>query len=247
MEKSKIEQFLSTQEHFYYDLFSNVGFGYSDEGGDVGRYTTKNGYGYGGGVGTMSGTGYGGGYRSLKGDGDGQGHSHGRGYFEGYGYGFDKILGFGNIASFCGQKVYIIDGIETIIQSVHGNYAKGFILLDDFTLEKTYIAKGGCFFAHGNTLREATKALQDKIMLDMDIKEKQDEFKRKFNKNESYSGEEFFEWHHLLTGSCLQGREAFVKTKGLDLKAKYTVKDFLKIVEGAYGWNSIKDLKEFYD
>ena len=219
MEKSKIEQFLS-KEDGYGDCFDDI---------DI----------YGSGYGCRSYNDDG----SDDGSGDGSGDDSGYGIDDGSGYG----IAFGIIASFCGQKVYNIDTIKTIIQSVHGNYAKGFILNSDFTFKKTYIAKGFGWFAHGSTLREANKALQDKIMADMDIEEKQEEFKRKFNKDAAYSGEEFFEWHHLLTGSCLQGRETFVKENGLDLKAKYTVKDFLKIVEGAYGWNSIKDLKEFYD
>lgn len=235
METSRIEQFFSTQEHF------DNGYGYTNDSAQGDGYGYTNDYGYTNGYGCISG------YGTTKGDGEGRGHSHGQGYFEGDGHGFETLFGFGGIASFCGQKVYDIDRVSTIIQSVHGNYAKGFILNSDFTFKKTYIAKGYGYFAHGSTLRAAFKALQDKIESNMSIEEKQEEFKQKFNKSDSYSGEEFFEWHHLLTGSCLQGREAFVKTKGLDLKAKYTVKDFLKIVEGAYGWNSIKDLKEFYD
>lgn len=233
MEKSKIEQFANDKQCYVAGMGYSSGFGYSSNDGSGAGFASGSGFDTG--IGCASGIG------NLIENGDDVGLANGDGH------GFETLFGFGGIASFCGQKVYNIDTIATIIQSVHGNYAKGFILNSDFTLKKTYIAKGFGWFAHGSTLREAHEYLDYKIETYMSIEEKQDEFKRKFNKNDSYTGEEFFEWHHLLTGSCLLGRETFVKAKGLDLKAKYTVKDFLKIVEGAYGWNSIKDLKEFYD
>lgn len=232
MEKSKIEQFANDKQCYVAGMGYSSGFGYSSNDGSGAGFASGSGFDTG--IGCASGIG------NLIENGDDVGLANGDGHQNGSGYGF-------GIASFCGQKVYNIDTIATIIQSVHGNYAKGFILNSDFTLKKTYIAKGFGWFAHGSTLREAHEYLEYKIETYMSIEEKQDEFKRKFNKNDSYSGEEFFEWHHLLTGSCLLGRETFVKAKGLDLKAKYTVNEFLKIVEGAYGWDSIEGLKEFYD
>lgn len=69
-------------------------------------------------------------------------------------------------------------------------------------------------------------------------------FISKFNLDKKYPGTDFFEWHHYLTGSCLMGREAFVKNHGLDLQAKYTVKEFIDICENDYGGEIIKQLKE---
>ena len=44
------------------------------------------------------------------------------------------------IKTFNGDKVYIIDGIPTIIKHVHGNVAKEYILNDDLTLTETFVA-----------------------------------------------------------------------------------------------------------
>lgn len=88
--------------------------------------------------------------------------------------------------------------------------------------------------------------LNEKIFNDMDIDKKIEIFKGKFNKTDKYKGTEFFEWHHNLTGSCLQGRNLFVKNKGINLNDKYTVLEFLNIVKGSYGWGALKNLEDYY-
>ena len=102
--------------------------------------------------GSGSGYGYGDGYGSGYGDGDGSGD--GSGYGDGYGDG---------IKTFNGDKVYIIDDIPTIIKHIHDNVAKGYILNDDFTLTKTFVAKENGKFAHGETLHDAFASLQEKL------------------------------------------------------------------------------------
>ena len=115
---------------------------------------------------------------------------------------------------------------------------------DDLSLDPCYIVKGNGFFAHGKTLEEARTALQDKIFSNMDTDEAIDMFLDTFEKGKAYKGTQFFEWHHYLTGSCLMGRESFVKNKNLDLNELYTVEDFIEICEDAYGGEIIKELKE---
>ena len=181
------------------------------------------GYGYG------SGSGYGDGY----GDGDGDG--------SGYGYGYGSGDGIGQ---FEGKTVFSIDGVQTIITHVNGAFAHGFILNSDFTLTPCYVAKGNGYFAHGKDLKEARAALHSKIFENMDSDEAIERFMEKFKKGEKYKGTEFFEWHHYLTGSCLMGRESFVKNKGLDLEESYTVDEFIEICENDYGSEIIKQLKE---
>ena len=109
------------------------------------------------------------------------------------------------------------------------------------------IAKGNGYFAHGKTLKEARESLMAKIFENMDSDEAISEFINKFEKNKAYPGTDFFEWHHYLTGSCLMGRESFVKNHGLDLNRHYTVKEFINICENDYGGEIIKKLKEFYE
>ena len=188
---------------------------------------------------------------SGEGFGRGEGYGYGEGYDFGYGDGDGRGYGEGcgdgrGIKYFNKERVWQIDSMPTIIKQIHGNIAKGFILNQDFTLEKTYIAKGHNYFAHGTTIQEAIQILEEKIFDAMDIEEKIIEFKNKFDRNKKYSGHEFFTWHHNLTGSCLQGRNSFVENNNIDLDKMYSVSEFLQIVKGAYGWGALKQLEEDY-
>lgn len=61
-----------------------------------------------------------------------------------------------------------------------------------------------------------------------------------------HKGKEFYDWHHILTGSCRMGRDEFCKAHNVDLTKKYTVKYFLEITENSYGSNIIKQVRESY-
>ena len=98
-------------------------------------------------------------------------------------------------------------------------------------------------FAHGATLHQAVDALNGKIQESMTIEERIKLFCNTFKKGEKYKGTQFFDWHNRLTGSCLFGRNQFVRNKGLDLEATYTVDEFIKIVEFDFGSEIIKALK----
>ena len=158
-------------------------------------------------------------------------------------YGYGDGSGYKKIN---GHTIYQIDSINTLITSVHKNIAKGFIFKRNLTLTPTYVVKGSNKFAHGGTLKEAFEALEAKIYEDLDHDEAIRLFKEKFNNKDSYSGHDFFKWHHIVTGSCLQGRNEFISDGGYSLDDKYTVKQFLQIVKGAYGWYMLKELEEDY-
>ena len=214
------------------------GSGYGDRSG------RGSGYGYGDGSGSGSGFGYGDGHGFGYDDGYGDGSGRGRG--SGYGDGHGRGHGDG-LKSFNNMDVYVLDSVRTIITHIKETFAKGFILNSDFTLSPCFIAKGNGYFAHGKTLKEARESLMSKIFENMDSDEAISEFANKFEKNKAYPGTDFFEWHHYLTGSCLMGRESFVKNHGLDLNRHYTVKEFINICENDYGGEIIKKLKEFYE
>jgi len=95
-------------------------------------------------------------------------------------------------------------------------------------------------------LREAQAALGEKLFKDMPVEDRIIEFMKRFELDKKYPAKEFFEWHNKLTGSCLQGREAFVKSNNIDLSAEFTPMAFIKICENAYGGEIIKQLREEY-
>ena len=172
--------------------------------------------------------------------------SSGSGYGDGYGYGYGYGSGDG-IAELNGQKVYRIDDTPTIITSVHNNVAKGYILQSDLSLTLCYVVKGNNCFAHGDTLREAMAALTDKMFDGRPEEERIEAFiKAHPDKDKAYPNKDLFDWHHRLTGSCMAGRNAFVKDRGLTLDGETTVTDFIKLTENSYGGSTIKKLHKAY-
>ena len=129
---------------------------------------------------------------------------------------------------------------------MRGNIAKGRILLGDMTTQECYVVKSSGTFAHGDTLRNAMYALNDKLFDDMPEDDRIQAFVDAHKGGEKYSNRDFFDWHHKLTGSCEAGRKAFALNHGVDLDGDMTVTDFIALTENDYGGSTIKKLKEFY-
>ncbi len=224
--KTAADRFAEAVDSIGYGSGSGDGYGY----GSGSDYVSGSGYGYGSGCGPGYGYGYGDGFDS--GDGDG------------YGYGYDN-----GVVSFCGQKIYQIDDVPTLIDHVHGNAAKGRILRDDLSTEDCYIAKQGSLFAHGKTLRAATDALRDKLFEDMPEEERIAEFVKAHEWGKQYPSADYYDWHHRLTGSCDMGRSEFAKRHGYSLTDDelLTVEEFIKLTENSYGGSVIRKLREAYE
>ena len=198
--------------------------------------------GWGRGLGSGDGSGRGSGWGSGLGSGDGWGS----GWFDGWGSGDGAVMGSG-VKSMNGQTVYTIDNVQTIIVSICLNLAKGFVLNDDLTTTPCYVVKGDGLFAHGETPGEAQEALRKKVFERMETDEAIEKFCETFKADKLYSGHDFFEWHHYLTGSCEMGRKAFVSRHDLDLDKEYTVSEFIELTEDDYGGEVIRKLKERYE
>ena len=162
---------------------------------------------------------------------------YGDGYGDGYGYGDVDIKALnGNIVDY-------IDSVPTIITQVRDNIACGYIVKDDLTLSPCFIAKVGNSFAHGNTLKEAVADAEAKEMGEMPIEERIEKFIEVFGSLDSeHTGKEFYDWHHILTGSCRMGRDKFCEENGIDLTKKYSVRYFLNITKNSYGGDIIKQI-----
>jgi hypothetical protein len=231
-----------------YGYGSGYGYGYGSGSGSGDGYGSGYGYGYGSGDGDGSGDGSGFGYGSGSGSGSGDGSGYGSGYGYGYGSGYGSGFGYGSgsgsgsgsgdgIKSVNGEKIFLIDGVQTIISHVHGNVATGFILMSDLSRQPCFIVKEGNKFSHGDTIRSAFQSLQEKMYGDCTEEEWIDKFKDHFSDfDKKYEAMEFFAWHHILTGSCKMGRESFAKDKGLNLgKDTLTVHEFIELTKNAYG------------
>ena len=229
--------------------FLNIGDGDGSGDGD--------GYGYGSGYGSGDGDGYGSGYGSGDGDGYGSGYGYGSGsgYGSGYGFGYGYGSGYGSgygygsgsgdgVKSINGNPIYVVDNIPTIITNVKGNIAKGFILDSDLSLTPCFIVKENNQFSHGNTLHEAFESLQEKLYDDSTEEERILKFKEHFSDfSKKYSAKDLFIWHHVLTGSCKAGREAFCMDKGIDVdNDRFTVYEFIELTKNSYGGDIIRRL-----
>ena len=252
MEKiEKILKFINGSGSGYgYGSGSGSGYGYGSGSGSGFGYGSGSGFGYvsGSGFGSVSGSGSGDGYDDGSGfvSGYGSGDGSGGGFVSGAGSGF--VFGDGyKLIKINGDLVFYIDDTPTIFDHIHENVAKGKIINEDtFQSKECYIVKDNGYFAHGETLEQALADLQEKIFDNMDVDEKINQFRKKFNTTDKYLGAEFFNWHHILTGSCLAGRNNFIASKHCSLSDTYTVKEFIKICENAYGGEIIKQLKKFY-
>jgi hypothetical protein len=224
-------------------------------------------YGYGSGSGSGSGSGYGSGDGSGSGDGDGYGSGYGYGSGDGYGsgsgYGYGSGDGSGSgdgdgfgdgsgsgekIKKFNGKPVYYVDSIPCIFASVHDTWASVEVISkDDFSLSRAFIAKQDGFFAHGETIREAFKAVLEKVTENMDDDEKKRRFLEEFPEYETpYKTDAFFSWHHVVTGSCEFGRKQFAQEHDIDLGGEMTVKQFIDLTRNSYGGEKIAQLVNLY-
>ena len=220
--------------------------------------------GWGNGDGLIEGDGYGNGYGC--GFGNSEGYGFGSNHFSvdsdfGYGCGFgstgyghsdgsgDDSVGsdYGDIKALNGNIVDYIDYVPSIITQVHGNIACGYIVKADLTLESCFIAKVGNSFAHGKTLKDAVADAKAKEAKRLPIEERIEKFREVFGSLDSeHTGKEFYEWHHILTGSCKMGRDEFCKSHNIDLTQKYSVRYFLDITKNSYGKNIIKLIEKAY-
>lgn len=170
--------------------------------------------------------------------GDGCSNNNNTGYGDGYGDGIKELNG---------DNVYLIDGIQTIIKSVRGNIAQGFILNSDLTLQPCYIVKEQNYFAHGDTLHDAFTSLQEKLYDDSTEEERIEAFVKEFPDYDTpYPNRDLFAYHHVLTGSCRMGRESFCKDKGINLDDSTTVRDFVSLTKDSYGSETIRMLPQAY-
>lgn len=251
MDVLKIKQFLSGNKGNNSGEGSGKGNGYGDGNGNgIGDRCSGIGDNYVNGSATNSSYNNGGGKCSYNGIGIGGGNGIGNG--DGTGYSYPRGCGFdngGGIKNINGYDVYEVDDTPTIFTHIHGSVAKGYILERNVILKPCYIVKGNGYFAHGETLEDAQEALCEKIMDDMDVEEKLAMFRDNFPEaDKPYPLGDFYNWHHILTGSCAMGRKSFAASHGLDLeKGEMTVRELIALTENAYGGEVMRRLREYYE
>ena len=202
-----------------------AGFGY---GHDISRFgSIDNGYG--------DGCGLGNGYSPGCGNGCGYGENNGKGNGKG-------------IKEYEGYLVYDIDRIPTIIKSLHGNIAQGFISKHNRFTVPCYVVRVGNYFAHGFTAKEALRDAQAKYEHNKPIKERIEDFMDRYPSLDStVQNSDLYVWHNVLTGSCAFGRQQFAERHGIDINnGSMSVKEFIMLTQNSYRGEIIKQLYAAY-
>ena len=239
--RQEVIDFLQVDEYF-----NGKGFGRGNDYSDGDNYGNGVGFGRGDGYGDECGNGFGRG-RCYE-FGDGCGHSYGGGRYSEFGDGSGYGHGYGDNTSIKvvnGVVVHTIDGIQTLIESVYGNFAKGYILKGNLTTNPCYIAKCGNYFGHGETLEDAFHYAREKYKENLPIKERIARFNEQYpDRNKKVPANELFNWHHTLTGSCLIGRKHFCKERKIDYEnGEYSVNEFIQLTKNAYNGDIIRQLE----
>ena len=242
--REEVESFLSVQQ-----IISNFDFSLRGHARGCG---TSQGCGSGYGSGCGSGESNGSSYCCDYYYNDSNGSGSGSGFGSSNGYGSSRNYGYGNgnedIKALNGNIVDYIDDVPTIITQVRGNIACGYIVKEDLTLDSCFIAKVGNSFAHGKTIKEAAADAEAKEMENRPVEERINKFVEVFGSLDSeHTGKEFYDWHHILTGSCRMGRDEFCQNHSIDLDKKYTVRYFLDITSEEYRGDIIKKIIESYE
>ena len=179
------------------------------------------------------------------GDGDGSGYGDGDGSGDGSGYGYGSGSGYGDgIKSVGYDKIYTIDGTPTIIRSIHGQIATGYILQADLTLTKTFVARVDNSFAHGGTAHQAYQDALSKSFQTASPEERIARFKAQYPDPDSkIPAKELYIWHNRLTGSCEAGRQAFAYDHSIDIENdSFTIREFVGLTSKSYGGEIIRKL-----
>lgn len=235
-----------TREAFLHTDSTNSGHGSVFSNG------SDDGYNYGSGFTNGSDDGDGSGFSSDDDFDDGDGYGYGGGKGSGSGSGFEPGSGYGysdgyDLKSLNSQPVDMIDNVPTILTSIIGNVAKGFIVCADFSLAPTYVCKQGNTFAHGETLHKAREALLEKLFDDMPTEERIAAFCKEFKPGVKRPATDFFSWHHRLTGSCEQGRREFARQHDVDIDSdEMTPEEFFALTRDSYGGSIIRQTEEAF-
>lgn len=143
------------------------------------------------------------------------------------------------------KRAVFCDGKTVYVDSENEGKVTGHIVTDHGN-EPYYIATLGDISAGGKTERGAQLALQKKIFASKTEDERIEEFVAQYAIDDVHTVDEWIKTHHQLMGSCGMGAYRFIRDKGIKRYAKLTTKEFLDVVDGAYGGDIVAKIKERY-
>ena len=111
-----------------------------------------------------------------------------------------------------------------------------FEVTDSFEKEKSYVAKKGNRFAHGETIEKAKEDLRYKIS-DRDTSKYQS-----WTKEDVKPTEELIEAYMTITGACSMGTKEFCQR--MNLKENHSIQEVIDMTIGNYGYEQFKQFFE---
>ena len=151
------------------------------------------------------------------------------------------------IYQYCGKDVYFINDQHVIFNQIHGNYAKISVITVDLTTYDRWLVKYNGFFGFGKTLKDANKDARLNASREIPLEIRIQHFIDTHSLFEEYTGQELFDWHDYLTGSCKAGKYKFCRDNNVDFDKKYTVLYFLNLVKDSYKPEIIEQVIKQYE
>lgn len=151
------------------------------------------------------------------------------------------------LSQFCGRDVYYVEDRQIMFDQIHGNFAKVTIIQIDLTTYERWMVKYKGFFGFGKTLKDANKDARLNASREIPLEIRIKHFVDSHSLFEEYTGQELFDWHDYLTGSCKAGKYKFCRDNNVDFNKKYTVLYFLNLVKKSYKPEIIEQVIKQYE
>lgn len=152
-----------------------------------------------------------------------------------------------SIFQYCGKDVYFINDKHVIIEQLHRNYARVKIISIDLSLYDQWLVKYQGYFGFGKTLKEANTNAKLNASREIPLEIRIEHFINTHPLFEEFTGQELFDWHDYLTGSCKAGKYKFCRDNNVDFNKKYTVLYFLNLVKDSYKPEIIEQVIKQYE
>lgn len=152
-----------------------------------------------------------------------------------------------NIKTYNNRFVYYIDNRRIMFDQIHGNFAKCTCINIDLTTYQVWLVKDFGVLAFGNTIKEAHHNAKLKSWQLIPIETRIKQFVETHPLDKEFSNKELFEWHDILTGSCMVGKYHFCRKNKIDLNKQTSVKEFLLLVKNEYKSDIIQQIINSYE
>jgi hypothetical protein len=192
--------------------------------------------------------------------------SNGTGYGDGYGEGqacggevhagiciTEKPINTSlqSISYYNGLKVYFIENMPFVLYNVIGKAAYAGKLLPDMSIKRGVLVRYGDSFAFAESAKDAFDKARELSIKRGWKRTVPDPAKFMLDKYPDpdclYPIKELLELHNILTGSCLSGREDFIRNNGLDITGKATLRDFFNYSKYVFGKETIAEVAKIYE